>query len=441
MVVGPESGYVRIRNGAYRVRSVGTIQVRFIARNWRPERTGFHARVDIEANGRTLAFDTFNVERDGERTKLANSAYAKLIGGRPSRERPELAGYPLVFMQDDIDQFCDGLRDVYIEDTAAERMDGALERIELDFILRPYLMRRGGTICFAPPGHGKSYVLWTMAVCIDAGLSEFWPVQQTRVLVINLERSRDTVQQRLGNINEVLGFDRNRPLDVINARGKTLQDVALTAQRHVDRMGVGCIMLDSLSRAGSGNLNDNDIVNAYCNTLNSFGVAWFALGHSPRGDASHLFGSQMFDAAADLMVRLTAQEKLQGPLGIALDLDKRNDIGKQPMWVGAFEFDGKGLTHIRTARPGEFHELETGEKMGMEDRVALRMARMGAMSATQLADDLGYTRQSISELIANNDRFTFVRKEGRNVLYGLRAPDTSGHPTHTRHVEPWWNDA
>jgi len=246
--------------------------------------------------------------------------------------------------------------------------------------------------------------------------------------------------QRLGNINEVLGLERDRPLDVINARGKTLQDVQMAVAARVERAGVGCILLDSLSRAGPGNLNDNDVVNAYCNILNGFGVAWFALGHSPRADSGHLFGSQMFDAAADVMVKLTAQEKLQGPLGIALDLDKRNDIPKMPLWVGAFEFDEAGLVNIRLARPGEFHELEAGEKMSMEDRVAAHMARLGALSATRLANDLGYNRSNISDMLTRNERFVFVRKDGQSVLYGLRAINTSGRATNGQHAGPWWTE-
>src|SRR5262245_5202509 len=116
-----------MRNGVYRVRWVGNTQLRFVASNWRPERTGFHARIDIQANGTTLAFDTFNTDRDSERTKLANSAYAKLIGGRPSRDRPERPDYPAVYMQDDVDHFCDGLRAAFIEDMLPEQMAGSVE--------------------------------------------------------------------------------------------------------------------------------------------------------------------------------------------------------------------------------------------------------------------------------------------------------------------------
>lgn len=433
------AGYVHVRDGVYRVREVGELELRFVATRLRMERTGFHAKVAIQCNGVTLAYDTFNVDRDSDRTRLANSAYTKLIGGRPSKERPERADYPLVYLSDDLDHFCAGLGDAYVDQNPVVQMRGALVRKGPDFILAPYILRNGGTICFAPPGYGKSYVLYLMAICLDAGLGDHWPTDRTRSLVINLERSPESVEQRLGNVNAVLGLDRDRPLDVINARGRTLQDVAMTVQQHIERGGVGCVFLDSLSRSGSGNLNDNDVVNAYCNLLNGFQVAWFALGHSPRGDDSHLFGSQMFDAAADLMVRLNQQEKTGGPMGVSLDLIKRNDVGKQPLWVGAFEFDELGLVRIRRARAGEFGELEAKQTMSMEDRVARYLGQSGARSATRIAEELGFNRSNVSDMLANSDRFTVVRKEGHSVLYGVALDAQDVRATPEQHNQPWWN--
>src|SRR5215217_2385083 len=437
----PSTPYVRTLGGVYRVRSVGDLQMRFAATHWRNERTGFHARVDIGCNGTNLAYDTFNVDRDSERVRLANSAYAKLIGGRPNRERPELAQYPLVYLQDDLDQFCGGLREQYMDGYSPQPMHGATERRGPSFIAEPYILKDAGTIGFAPPGHGKSYLLYTLGVCVDAGLSQFWPVERTRVLVVNLERSQDSVAQRLGNINAALGLERDRPLDTINARGHTLEEVEPSIRRHIHRYGIGCVMLDSLSRAGAGNLIDNDVVNGYCNILNSFGVAWVAIGHSPRADESHLFGSQMFDAAADLMIKLTSQEKLAGPMGIALDLTKKNDVGSRPQWIGAFEFDRAGLVNIREARPGEFSELETGQHLSNEDRIAAHLARLGALTATQVSLDLNIDRSRISDMFNNNDLFVLVRREGKNALYGVRERNTSGHATRAQHDQPWWNQA
>jgi len=431
--VAGANGYVRGERGELRkLRQAGEIELWFAASNIRMERTGLHARVGIVVNGVELASDNFNVERNRERTALSNSAYAQLVGGR---RQPERADYPQTYMQDDVDRFCGGLRDAYLDGLMPQLVNGSATRQAPSFVLEPFILVDGGTIIFAPPGFGKSTVLQTIGVCVDAGCGRLWPVRQTKVLLVNLERSARSVEQRLGNINAALGLARERPLAVLNARGKTLAEVAPAVQKHVDRHQIGCILVDSLSRAGSGSLKEDDVVNGYCNILNGFGPAWCALAHSPRGDETHAFGSQMFDAAADLMVRLMSEEKLSGPLGIALDIVKRNDVGKQPMWVGAFEFDKAGLLSIRKARDGEFRDVEGKEKLSMEDAVARYLERNGAASATEVAEDLGYNRANVSDMFRRNGRFIEVRKDGRRVAYGVKLGNTSGGQHIRQHME------
>ena len=49
----------------------------FSAENIRKEHTGVHARLSILQDGQLLVFDNFNVERDPERVRLANSAHGR----------------------------------------------------------------------------------------------------------------------------------------------------------------------------------------------------------------------------------------------------------------------------------------------------------------------------------------------------------------------------
>jgi hypothetical protein len=314
-------------------------------------------------------------------------------------------------------------------------MAGSTVRREPSFVLRPYILVEGGAILFAAPGMGKSYILWVMAVCIDAGIERLWPVQQGRVLVVNLERSERSVADRLGNINAVLGLERNRPIDTINARGRTLSDVAPAVRRYVDKHPPAVILLDSMSRAGRGSLIADDVVNGYCDILNGFGPAWLALAHSPRGDASHVFGSVMFEAAADLTIRLTSDQKLEGPMGIALNLDKKNDVGKQPLWLGAFSFDAAGLTAVRRANDGEFFELEaaaSGEDalvkaaataLSLPDAVVRHCAKSADwLGVEDIAKEIGFSRQHVSEFLNHSALFRAKPDPGdaRKKLYRMK---------------------
>lgn len=420
--LGPANGYAHVdRDTLRRIRAAGEHQLVFQASGMRAERTGFHAKVEVLMDGVSIAHDTFNVERNSDRVTLANTAYRQLAPGKSQ----EVPGYPLTYMRSDLDAFCAGLQNAFVEGLLPSPMAGSLERREPQFVLKPYILVDGGTILFAPPGQGKSYILWLMAVSIDSGLTTLWSVRKSRVLVVNLERSAASVADRLGNINQVLGLERDRPLHVLNARGRTLEQMRAPIARYIKQQQIGCILLDSLSRAGKGSLIDDDVVNAYCDILNGFEVAWLALAHSPRPkngeDTAHVFGSQMFDAAADLLVKLTSYSRPSGTMGVSLDITKRNDIGRQPLWIGSFDFDDAGLTAVRRAMRGEYTALEGVQEVPADEKIARWLMKVGARSATQIAGDLGLNRSNVSALLASDARFAIIKKEGQSVLYGVAA--------------------
>lgn len=385
----------------------------FRAENIRQERTGTHARVSIGCDGATLAWSNFNVERDEDRVRLSNSAYKHLNG--------LAASYPDRLLKADLDSFCAGLWDAQIAQMMPEMMEGTLKAMPPDFVLYPFVLAEGGTIVFAPPGRGKSYTLMLMAVCIDAGLERLWrPIKQRKVLFINLERGARSVADRLGNVNGALGLDRYRPLATINARGRTFADVANAAERYVSENDVGVVFVDSISRAGAGDLKDDVPVNRIADALNRTATSWVALAHTPRADETHLYGSVMFEAAADVVVQLLSEQEEDGPLGIGLQITKQNDIGRVPMWTMALEFADTGLGSVRFARPGEFPEVEQGKRVTMREAVKQHLLDVGASSATEIAEATGFNRANISMLLSRDEAFIRTGNRGRSELYGVR---------------------
>lgn len=410
----PPSEYTRDRDALLKRRAIDNGHaIGFRAEQIRGERTGTHARVTLTCNDAILAWSNFNIERDEDRLRLANSAFKHLNG---------LSGaYPATNLKADLDQFCAGLWDAHVANTMPAPMSGSPVSVPPRFLLYPFVLQEGGTIIFAPPGRGKSYTLMLMAVCMDAGLEKLWhPVKETQVLFVNLERGPRSVADRLGNINQALGLSRTRPLHTLNARGKSLADVASSAERYIDKHQIGCVFVDSISRAGAGDLNANENVNRIVDMLNRMCPAWVGLAHTPRSDESHLYGSVHFEAGADVVVRLLSEQDEDGPLGIGLDITKQNDVGRVPMWTAALEFNDSGLALVRRARPGEFTEIEAGKKMTMREAVMAHLRDMGAMSASQVANDLGYNRSVVSDMF-NKDRQHFVEagRNGRNVLYDV----------------------
>jgi hypothetical protein len=400
--------------------------LRFAARNVRRERTGTHAMVAISLNWVQLGYSDFNVDRDEDRVRLANSAYKHLDGDSHTLDRAEM---PANIFKHALDLFAFGLWEETVSVDIGGMMEGDPDTPAATLLLGHYILKDAGTILFAPPGAGKSYTAMSWAVSLMWASSSIWAVPAACVpLYINVERSALSMAGRLARVNTAFGYDPRTPLPFLNARGKSLADIYEAAKKTIEKEGSTVVLYDSISRAGNGSMVQDDVANKTMDMLNALSPTWVALGHSPRGDETHAFGSQMFDAAADLTVQLksqTSKDKLT--TGISLEVIKANDTSTGHLAVHVFDWAPTGrpgeteLGGIRKGKQGEFSELEAGERMGLEDQIA-QMVKTGAMSGTDIADGLGKNRSYISRLLSSSDRFQRVEKAGHSVLYGLRQP-------------------
>lgn len=389
------------------------------AENIRRERTGVHAKTDLWLGDKWLGGTFGNVERDEDRLRFINSTLRKLKSNEALYKA--LSGGAL---KHHYDQFCTGLWEKYIGQSVPQWVAGAAERRGPAFLLRPYILQKGGTILFGAPKSGKSYLGYIQAVSLDAGVSMFWPVQAaTRVLVANLERDEESVRQRIGNINVVLGLARDRPLLMLNRKGGRLSDLEESLRYYVKEMGVGHVALDSLSRAGAGSMVEDQVANRTMDTLNRVCPSWSAVGHTSRaGGDEHVFGSQMYDAAADMLVRVTSQQDgPDKPLGVGLQVTGANDTGRSGMEIVALDFDKLGLTGIRRAKMGEFPQVEQGQTARLS--LAAQLANIlthGPLPVSELAE-LTKSSEHLcrNELNRQKSRFVAVDRDGKKNVWGL----------------------
>lgn len=252
-------------------------------------------------------------------------------------------------------------------------------------------------------------------------------------MYLNLERSRESLASRIGDVNQALGLPRNRPLLAMNRRGSSLMDVWDGAMNTIATEGVVLVVLDSLSRGGFGDMNGNDSANEAMDALNRFGTAWLALAHTPYGDEDKIFGSQMFQAAADITVQLKS-ERRGTTIGLGLEVKKANDVRFPPPQRWAYEFDDAGLTTIREAEMWEFEDV--GPAPTLKGRIVKHLEACGEDSATSIASATGIPRRTVAELLSK-EPFRFSRKDGKSVLYTVstdvavppRSPRTSPQAT------------
>lgn len=394
----------------------GTFRIR--AEAIHQERTGVHARIAILYQGVALGWSSFNIERDEDRLRLANSAHRHLNG--------QAKDYPATYLKQDLDDFCYGLWDASLGDLDAEWMEGTPEPVPTVFALEPYVVHGGGTIVFAHPGRGKSILTLLWAVSIDAGADippakRLWKVRPQRVLLINLERHKTSVANRLGNVNAALGLPRTRPLLTMNQRGKSLADVIPAARKMCREHDIRLVLLDSISRAGLGDLTENNPVNKIIDGLNGLAPTWIGIAHAPRGSDEHLYGSIHFEAGADVVVRLLSQQDEGGPLGIGLQIAKENDVGKRGLEILALEFATAGLTGVRDATPGEFPDVEESRKPSAKQLAVDYLLSVGTASASAVAQETGLNRSTVSTILNHDPSFQRRGMKGSSVLFGVVA--------------------
>jgi len=405
------------------------IKVTLVARELRRERTGLHGRLSLNIGGRGLYMDTFNLGRGPSgRTPFVRECLKRLSDMGEEIALVALDGSNLAIL---VDHFCLACDDFMHHRLKVDLLPGS-DLGPVRFWAKPWIVRGGGTIIFGSPGRGKSYLAMLMAASVDAGLSRLWPVEQAPVLFINLERSQESLARRLLRINRALGLDPLRPLRVADLRGQSLAANADALADHIKAEGVEIAFLDSISRTQAGDLRDNEPANQIIDTLNGVCETWLALGHTPRKDDSHVFGSVHFTAGADLEVQLLSQVANDGKtLGLGLQATKANDMRTPPLELLALEFgDDDETLNVRRPYASEFPEIVSGRKMPRGDQIVETLKVLGVRTAEEIAKQTGIGRQHVAGLLKNDRRFQVAGKDGRKILYGLAA-----HPGSEKGIE------
>ena len=382
--------------------------IRFEAADIYRARTGIHAKIVIARNQTILAWGQINIDKDEQRTRLAGKAYRGL-------SQIQQDAYSRTNFAHDLDMFCYGLWDASLDTSIDEPSAGLATETAPPFRLKPFILQGGGTILFGPPKRGKSYATMLMAVSIDAGNSMLWPVTKGRVLFLNLERSHESLLRRLGAVNLALGEDMDRPLLIMTRRGRALEDIVDTATKAIQKYDIDTVFLDSISRTGAGDLNANETSNEIVDTLSNLCPTWLAIGHTPRADSTHIYGSVHYEAGADIMVRLMSEEK-KDALGVGLRITDANDIGSYPIMALEYGFDEFGLAEVRKSAVSEFPSMD--EALPHKDRISNYLKTVGRASVAHIAESTGLEQASIRTTV-NRYKGKIFTKIGNSDDWGV----------------------
>ena len=392
-------------------------QINFIANGLHPRSTGPHATISIceqspnfkiteqDPHGKTIVYTTFNIGKNEDRTRLANAAYKLLVPKDENLYSPyKTVGYDNDFLKVDLDRFCIQIEQVWESQFESELTTGDPTLIQKHRIY-PFAVSDGGTIMFARPKSGKSFLALAMAVSIDSNVNKFWQVEKCPVLYVNLERSARSMQQRLGNVNRALGLKPNRPLRFLHARGRSLKDIVNPIKRAMSKHNIKYVILDSISRSGMGDLTSNDVANRITDSLNSIiekgdnERGYLAIAHTSWSE-EHVYGSIHFEAAADSICSVKTSKNEYNELGVQLQVDRGNDVSsgvELPMLK--FAFNEFGLSGISSASADDFPDLIPDT---LSERISKYLIRNPDKTPVEISQSLKINDSSVRGILYRN---------------------------------------
>jgi len=383
--------------------SPGHDEVKFIApvEEIEPSKTGIHGLMDIYVNDQLVSTDNFNLEKNAQR---------KTFAGDTSREEPFVrvqSFYDRPALTTDLMNYVKQLKNLMKkEGVIVEDMHGD-PFVEVKQLVHGLVVTGGGTIINALPKQAKSFIAMLLAVSVDSGVDQVFEIEQGKVLFINFERSRNSMIRRLGGINTALGLDPYRPLSFMNVQSKRLSSILPSIQYKINQMDAKLIIVDSISRAGMGNLTDDDTANKITESLNSLVAgtdrAWLGIAHRAWSN-EHVYGSVHFQAAADVVAGITkTHNQNTREMGVSISVDAENDMSPQEDKVIAFSFDDMGVKGVRRASKQEFPELLDGEYES-KDRIFQYLETTGAQTPAEIARGTGIPRTSIVSALTRNEK-------------------------------------
>ena len=360
-----------------------------------------------------LGSHRYNIEDMIMRTRLGNGSYKAITNGFKANFKTE-------DMVRWLYDFTAGLQAFDSSSVSALMVEGNPDWAPT-FLAWPHVIEGGMTIMPGQPGSTKSTIALAMAISVDAGIDKLWPIQKSGpVVIVNMERSPQSIAGRIGQLNRALGLEGNRPILVFNTKGKKLVEIERTLRELVQTENIYLGVLDSLSRTGLGNLNDNADANVVMDILSDVLPSSLVVAHSPKGEEGKpgkgTFGSNMFVAAADVELNVaTHRIGEENTSWTELQISKGNDVGdRKKRWLRidygekVDAWDRRIVSHyiesIRTAEPSEVPDFEVEKHLTIEEKILRALDDNGPSDVNEIAE--------LTSLKADSIRSTLNRKTG-----------------------------
>ena len=419
--LGASFNYLASEHGAKGERMLGTTdRITIRIDNARHERTGVHGRLVMFVNDRHVYYDQINLEKGDQRSRFCRECVRNL-------DDAIVSVYSEKAITHDIGRICQAVISWDLENTKIDYIDPTEFATPITFPVYPYLMESAGTILFAPPGTGKSWVALIMAMCIANGMASPFNATKRPVIYANLERPRNTFLMRDHAVRRALSFPADQPSGIgyIHGRGRTFKSVLSQIENDGRKNPDTVVILDSISRTGLGSLVEDTTANQFTDSMNSLGLTWLGVGHTPRDNDKHVFGSVHFTAGCDIETRLVGSEH-GNSLHLMLESVKANDAPRNYKHAIALDFgaeQAEGLVGIREIQADDPDLISQSTDSSF--KIAHAIEELGGKATTrQIAEAADLYDSNVSRILRSpKGKFIQLPGDGKEKYYAIRAND------------------
>lgn len=291
------------------------------------------------------------------------------------------------------------------------------------WLLWPFLRAGTPTVLYGAGGLGKSYLAVFFGLLVQTGFEMlmFRP-EVGNVLYLDYEDDAEELEERLKALKAGIGPVMDKAEIRYRYSHHRITHDLTELQRIVATNDIQLVIVDSLTGATGGMVNEADENTKLFNALRSLHVTSLLIDHVSKGDQTGApTGSVVkYNRARSVWQIKKAQEAGADSMRLGLYHTKINSsklmqpIGLQLDFVGDDPVEQVAISGVSVK---DVPELEEG--LSLPVRISNVLSK-GAMSAEEIAAELGADTNSVSVALSRSQRF--LRAGGKT--WGLRASDS-----------------
>lgn len=295
-------------------------------------------------------------------------------------------------------------------------------------LLEPLILAGLPTLWYGDGGSAKSLTALAAAISLVEGIpviGRHRPSAKLRVLMADFEydewEHRENLR-RLCRLGADVPSDALPDITYLDCKGGTLTNQAERIQRTAKLHESQFLVVDSVSYAADGPLNDDETARLYYRALAAIGLPSLSTGHQPKNaDTKTPFGSVHWRNLARLVWHFAGTQRKPGELLVKATCNKANG-GQIPPPIGLqFTFRPDSIA-VQTPDPERMPDAD--EDQWQQIARALRLEGGRAMTYLELQMATGIDVKEVGKRVGEHLE-TFVKLPpaggGRQVRIGLKA--------------------